>query len=185
MPAMFPSSAYEDIKEEEVLGIRIPVYQERPHDLRAMLQQSVTQYGPRDCLVQDEVRWTFADFARYVDNAAGELQRRWNISSGERVAILLTNRLEFAVAYYAAVTIGAIAVVLNARCKAPELEFMLRDSEPRVLITEPILYEEVGPVLGHVPTLEAVILCAGNDALPSRTLSFDTLTQASGKPFQV
>ena len=140
MPAMFPSSAYEDIKEEEVLGIRIPVYQQRPHDLRAMLQQSVTRYGQRDCLVQDEVRWTFADFARYVDNVAGELQRRWNISSGQRVAILLTNRLEFAVAYYAAVTIGAIAVVLNARCKAPELEFMLRDAEPRVLITESLLY---------------------------------------------
>lgn len=185
MAAMFPSPAYKDIEEEEVLGIRIPVYQKRPHDLRAMLQQTVTQYGQRDCLVQDKVRWTFADFARYVDSAAGELQRRWNISSGERVAILLTNRLEFAVAYYAAVTIGAIAVVLNARCKAPELEFMLRDSEPRVLITEPILYEEVGPVLEHVPGLEAVILCAGDDALPSSTLSFDTLTQASRKPFQV
>jgi long-chain acyl-CoA synthetase len=185
MAALFPSPAYKDIEEEEVLGMRIPVYQKRPHDLRAMLQQTVTQYGQRDCLVQDKVRWTFADFARYVDSAAGELQRRWNISSGERVAILLTNRLEFAVAYYAAVTIGAIAVVLNARCKAPELEFMLRDSEPRVLITEPILYEEVGPVLEHVPGLEAVILCAGDDALPSSTLSFDTLTQASRKPFQV
>lgn len=185
MAAMFPSPAYKDIEEEEVLGMRIPVYQKRPHDLRAMLQQSVTQYGQRDCLVLDQVRWTFADFARYVDNVAGELQRRWHISSGERVAILLTNRLEFAVAYYAAVTTGAIAVVLNARCKAPELEFMLRDSEPRVLITEPILYEEVGPVLERVPTLEAVILCAGEDALPSHALSFDTLTQASGKPFQV
>ena len=185
MAAMFPPPAYEDIGEVEVLGTRMPAYQNRPRDLRAMLQQSVTQYGQRDCLVQDEVRWTFADFARHVDNAAGELQRRWNISSGERVAILLANRLEFAVAYYAAVTIGAIAVVLNARCKAPELEFMLRDSEPRVLITEPVLYEEVGPVLEHVPTLEAVILCASDDELPSRTLSFDTLTRASRKPFQV
>ncbi len=185
MAAQFPSLAYQDIAEEEVLGVRMPVYRKRPRDLRAMLQQSVAHYGPHDCLVQDQVRWTFVDFARYVDNAAGELQRRWSISSGERVAMLLTNRLEFAVAYYAAVTIGAIAVVLNARCKAPELEFMLRDSEPRVLITEPALYEEVGPVLEQVPTLEAVILCADGDALPSRTLSFDALAEASGKPFQV
>jgi long-chain acyl-CoA synthetase len=183
MPPLFSSPAYNEIVEEEILGMRIPIYQQRPHTLRDMLQQSVSRYEQRTCFVQDQERWTFAAFARSVDNAAGELQRRWNISSGERVAILLHNRLEFAVAYYAAVTIGAIAVVLNARCKAPELEFMLRDSEPRVLITEPILYAEVAPVLGHVPTLEAVILCSDESVLPSRTLSFDTLTQASGKPF--
>jgi acyl-CoA synthetase (AMP-forming)/AMP-acid ligase II len=185
MAALFPSPAYQDIAEEEVLGVRMTVYQKRPRNLPDMLQQSVTQYGERDCLVQDQVRWTFADFARYVDSAARELQRRWHISSGERVAILLTNRLEFAVAYYAAVTTGAIAVVLNARCKARELEFMLRDSEPRVLITEPALYEEVAAVLESVSTLEAVVLCDGGDALPSRALSFDTLVQAQGKPFQV
>ena len=185
MVTIFPAAAYQDIVEEEVFGRRTPVYQKRPHDLRDMLQQSVTSYGERTCLVQDEVRWTFSDFARHVDSVAAEFQQRWNISSGERVAILLNNRLEFAVAYYAAVTIGAIAVVLNARCKAPELEFMLRDSEPRVLITEPILYEEVSSVLERVPTLEAVVLCADDAVLPSHTLSFDTLTQAFRKPFQV
>lgn len=185
MAAMFSSPADDDIVEEEVLGTRISVYQYRPHNLRDMLQQSIARYGQRTCLVQNQERWTFVDFARYVDNVAGELQRRWNISSGERVAILLNNRLEFAVAYYAAVTIGAIAVVLNARCKAPELEFMLRDSEPRVLITEPSLCEEVGQVLGHVPTLEVVILCTDDGALPSSSLPFATLTQASGKPFPV
>src|SRR5690242_14119840 len=117
MVTIFPASSYEDIAEEEVLGRRIPMYQKRPHDLRDMLQDSVEHYGQHTCLVQDQERWTFIDFARYVDSVAAEFQQRWNISSGDRVAILLNNRLEFAVAYYAAVTVGAIAVVLNARCK--------------------------------------------------------------------
>ncbi len=185
MVTPFPSLAYQDIAEEEVLGRRIPVYQKRPHDLRALLQESVTRHGQHTCLVLDEVRWTFADFARYIDSVAAELQQRWNISSGERVAILLNNRLKFAVAYYATVTTGAIAVVLNARCKAPELTFMLRDSEPRVLITEPMLYKEVSALLERVPTLEAVVICADADTIPAHTLSFDMLMQASKKPLRV
>lgn len=182
---IFPASSYQDIAEEEVLGRQIPMYQKRPHDLRDMLQDSVKLYGQHTYLVQDQVRWTFVDFARIVDNVAAEFQRRWNISSGDRVAILLNNRLEFAVAYYAAVSIGAIAVVLNARCKAPELEFMLCDAEPRALITEPILYEEVCSVLEHMPTLEAIILCTDDEALPSHTLSFNTLSQTSRKPYLI
>ena len=185
MVTIFPASSYEDIAEEEVFGRRLPMYQKRPHDLQDMLQNSVKIYGQRTCLVLDQERWTFADFAHSVDSVAAEFQQRWNISSGDRVAILLNNRLEFAVAYYAAVTIGAIAVVLNARCKAPELEFMLRDSEPRVLITEPILYEEVRSALEHAPTLEAVVLCADNDVLPLHTLSFKTLSQTSKKPHPI
>jgi long-chain acyl-CoA synthetase len=185
MVTIFPASSYEDIAEEEVFGRRLPMYQKRPHDLRVMLQNSVKIYGQRTCLVLDQERWTFADFAHSVDSVAAEFQQRWNISSGDRVAILLNNRLEFAVAYYAAVTIDAIAVVLNARCKAPELEFMLRDSEPRALITEPILYEEVRSVLEHVPTLETVVLCTDEDVLPPHTLSFNTLSQTPGKPYSI
>ncbi len=86
----------------------------------------------------------------YVDGDSGErltfaeLNDRCNrianaflaagVEKGERVALLLMNSAEFVEAYFALGKIGAVAVPLNWRLVADELEFILKDSGAARLI---------------------------------------------------
>lgn len=57
------------------------------------------------------------------------------IRGGDRVALLLTNRPEFIVAYFAIARLGAIAVPINTRFAPGEVGYVLRHSRARQLIT--------------------------------------------------
>jgi acyl-CoA synthetase (AMP-forming)/AMP-acid ligase II len=56
------------------------------------------------------------------------------VGKGDRVALLMPNSVEFCCLFYGAAKIGAVAVPLNTRLAAPELEFILSDSGSKVLI---------------------------------------------------
>ena len=56
------------------------------------------------------------------------------VVKGDRVALLMPNCVEFCCLFYGAAKIGAVAVPLNTRLTAPELEFILSDSGSKVLI---------------------------------------------------
>ena len=56
------------------------------------------------------------------------------VGKRDRVALLMPNCVEFCCLFYGAAKIGAVAVPLNTRLAAPELEFILSDSGSKVLI---------------------------------------------------
>jgi long-chain acyl-CoA synthetase len=66
------------------------------------------------------------------------------VSRGDRVAIYLPNVPEFAVAYYAAQKLGAIAVSINSIFKTEEVRYLLDDSGAKVVFT-------VAELAGFVP----------------------------------
>jgi fatty-acyl-CoA synthase len=56
------------------------------------------------------------------------------ITKGQRVALLMSNCSEFLEIFFACAKTGAIMVPLNLRLAIPELLYILKDSEPSVLI---------------------------------------------------
>ncbi len=58
------------------------------------------------------------------------------VGSGDRVAVWLGNRPEWVTTQLAVSRLGAAAVAVNTRYRTHELEYMLRDSEASVLVTE-------------------------------------------------
>jgi long-chain acyl-CoA synthetase len=69
------------------------------------------------------------------------------IDQGDCVAILMRNDIEFLVASYAAITIGAFAVPINWHFKEDEVGYVLRDSSAKVLIAHTDLLREVKNVI--------------------------------------
>ncbi len=51
--------------------------------------------------------------------------------------MLLRNTPEFVASFFAASQMGAISVPTNTRLKAPEIEYILKDSDPTILIVDP------------------------------------------------
>ncbi|HMB55548.1 MAG TPA: AMP-binding protein [Thermoanaerobaculia bacterium] len=66
---------------------------------------------------------------------AGRLAER-GVGRGDRVALHLGNRPETAVAYLAALRMGAVAVPVNLAYREPEIAHLLADAEPSLALTE-------------------------------------------------
>jgi len=71
--------------------------------------------------------------------------RAAGIAKGDRVAIYLPNVPEFAVAYFAAQKLGAIAVSINAIFKTEEVRYLLDDSGAKAVFTVAELAQHVPP----------------------------------------
>lgn len=83
--------------------------------------------------LSSDIRLTYADLDRRANQLASWLQSI-GVQRGDRVALLALNGSEFFELQYAVSRIGAIAVLLNLRLTASELEYIVNDSGARVLI---------------------------------------------------
>jgi fatty-acyl-CoA synthase len=88
----------------------------------------------REALVFPDVRLTYAQLAEQTDAMARALLGL-GVEAGDKVAILLANRLEYVLALFGAAKLGAIVVPVNARFKVQELSHVIAHSDARVLIT--------------------------------------------------
>lgn len=112
--------------------------------------------------------FTYAELDARASRAAHGLAAL-GVAQGDRVALFLPNLPEFAIAYFAAQKLGAVAVSVNALLKTEELRHVLTDSGAAVVFTTAALLAEIAPLRGGVPTLREVVVCEG-EAGDERTL---------------
>lgn len=77
--------------------------------------------------------FTYAQLDRRIDATAAYF-RSVGIGRGDRVAVLAHNGVEFFDIQFACARTGAIAVLLNWRLTVTELEYILNDSSPKLLV---------------------------------------------------
>jgi acyl-CoA synthetase (AMP-forming)/AMP-acid ligase II len=123
-----------DLAEEEVLGHRMTVFRDRHHSLCSLLDASVA-FGDRDYLVDGERRISYAAHHAAVGRVARWLAEQ-GVGKGDRVAILGRNSVEWVTTFWATVSLGAIAVGLNAWWSGEELDFGIADCDPKVLVDD-------------------------------------------------
>jgi long-chain acyl-CoA synthetase len=133
-----PGSPFE-LEEAAVLGERLLVMKRRARALRDFLV-AARGFGPAEHLLfTDGVARqsiSFAEHERRVAAVAARLAGEFGVRRGDRVAILGSNSAEWLAAFWATVSLGAIAVGLNAWWTAPEIVWALADTEPKLLIVD-------------------------------------------------
>ena len=102
-------------------------------------------HGDRNAVVCGDRHFTFAELVDRC-NRLGSTLRTLGLQHGDRVAILAANRHEYLESYLGVPAAGFVIVPLNTRHAVPELEYALRDSGARVLLTD----REVGPLANSV-----------------------------------
>jgi long-chain acyl-CoA synthetase len=124
------------LRDERHYGGRVfPCHAERPANLAALIAATVARHGTDEAIVAAGRRLTYGELDRLAANVAGNLAAR-GVRAGDRLALLLCNCPEFVIYVMAALRIGAIAVPLGARLKAPELEYALNDCGAVALVYE-------------------------------------------------
>lgn len=111
---------------------------------------------PEKCAVVDRARGTRVTYAA-LDEAAG----RWaslllarGIAAGDRVAVLAMNRVELVALLYGCGRIGAALVPLNWRLSAGELQRIVADACPSLLVGESRFTERREAIAPDVPWLD-------------------------------
>ena len=100
-------------------------------------------HGPREFMVYENERWTFDRFFQGVDALAANLQHQLGVKAGDRVAIAMRNRPEWAVAFAAISLVGAVPAPLNSYGLHDELMANLVDLQPQLLICDPERFARV------------------------------------------
>ena len=119
--------------------------------------------------------YSFAEADERVRKLASHLADTCGGRKGDRVAVRMMNSTDILEVHSACAKIGAIFLPMNWRLAAPEIDFILEDSTPRVLIFdeanretfEALAYKAPHPIAstggGGDTEYEAAIACADGD----------------------
>lgn len=125
----------DDLRHEVHHGRVVRCFAERPRSLAACLAQAVARAPDAEAVVDGSRRLTYRQLDAAVQSLASVLAQA-GLARGERIAILLGNRLEYQVIALACALGGWIAVPLNLRLSKPEIAQALEASGAAVLFHE-------------------------------------------------
>lgn len=109
------------------------------------------------------VAFSFATLQQQA-NRLSQVLRRLGVQRGDRVAIVMPQRFETAVAYMAVLQMGAVAMPLSMLFGPEAIQFRLRDSEAVLAICDESSIDNVLAVRGHCALLRAVLGVDGASA---------------------
>lgn len=143
-----------EIVEQEVLGHKLRCFKNAPPSVREFWL-STAAYGDRTYLIYEGDRLTYAQ-AHAQANALAAWLAEQGVQPGDRVAIAMRNYPEWLVAYWSCVSCGIAVVGMNAWWTAEEMEYALKDSQPKVLICDTERLARFREIAANVPAVKLV-----------------------------
>jgi long-chain acyl-CoA synthetase len=126
----------------------------------------------------DGEAWTWQDWADRAARFAGGL-RRLGVERGDRVVIMLRNRLEFHVADLGALLVGATPISIYNSSAPDQISYLVSHCQAVVAVTEDGDFAD-RMLAADVPSVRAIVVVGDS---PAGTLSYDDV--AAGEPVDV
>ena len=98
---------------------------------------------------------------RELDEAANRfarLLRERGLQDGDAFAVLLENRIEYFTLIWGSQRAGTMLVPISTRLTAPEIAYMLQDSEAKFLVTSPLFGEVTQEIRALMPGLSVLVI---------------------------
>jgi long-chain acyl-CoA synthetase len=167
-----------EMEEKTIRGMPTRVWKNAPPTLRTVFESS-RAHGALPFLVYEDERLSYAEHYRKAAALARALGFHFGIGKGDRVALALRNFPEWSIAFWAAASVGAVVVPLNAWMTGPELQYCLADCGAKLLIADAERAERLAPHLGDLP-LEAKLLVRA-PATPPGWTRFEAALEDEGE----
>jgi acyl-CoA synthetase (AMP-forming)/AMP-acid ligase II len=120
-------------------------------DLASLVREGARQWPEHEYLKDGTRVLTYAETWRRVACIASWLRER-GIGHGDRVVIVMENRIETVLMFFAVAQIGGIAVILHPQMKPEGLQRILDQTEPKLGLLEPAT-ASLRDVFGSTPIL--------------------------------
>ncbi|MDM7956711.1 class I adenylate-forming enzyme family protein [Blastomonas sp.] len=153
-----------EIETVDVGGIPTRCWKNAPPSLAALAHAART-HGDKTFIVYEDERVSYEGWFRATAILAQALQTA-GIGKGDRVALAMRNLPEWPVAFFAIVSLGAIAVPLNAWWTGGELAYGIADSGAKLLIADAERVDRLAPHLSDLATLESILVSRSAGDIP-------------------
>jgi len=110
-----------------------------------LFQESVQTYNTKPAVYFMGRELSYSELASQVESFACALNEL-GIKKGSRIAVHLPNCTQFVIAYFAALSLGAIVVPCNPMYVAREIEYQIKDSGVETIITLTRFYKLIKDV---------------------------------------
>jgi long-chain acyl-CoA synthetase len=123
-----------------------------PRSIPELLRQRASAAPDKLFLLSeaDKTQFTYREFEAAVGRAAGLLAAR-GIGAGDVVSLLLPNSVEYVIAYFACWQLGALAGPVNGHLKQQEIEYVVSNSEAKLMLVNSEFLEKVETI--NVPVV--------------------------------
>jgi len=134
-----------------------------------------------------ERRLSYAQFDARVSCLATHLRDELKVGRGDRVAVLALNTTDTLEVQFACGRIGAVFLPLNTRLTVPELQYIVGDSSPKVMIHDTDLAEVALSVAKLCDVSSTLLLGASAPMKPqsrhqSRSSALKTSPMTTSRP---
>jgi acetyl-CoA synthetase len=124
--------------------------------------------------------WTYRQLQERADRLSNALCAL-GVARGDRIAVILPQRPETAVAHLACYQMGAVAMPLSVLFGPDALEYRLQDSESVAALVDPASLPALAQIRDRLPALRHVIGVAG--ARESRVTPWEALLERASSAF--
>jgi long-chain acyl-CoA synthetase len=104
-------------------------------NLKLIMESAAERFAGKTAIVMGERRVSFTELEETSNKVAHALIKM-GIQKGDRVATIQSSNPEFVTVFFGIIKAGAIAVPLDARYVVDELDKILNDCQPKVLVAE-------------------------------------------------
>lgn len=129
----------------------VPAFADRPKNIWEMVTSAAARNPDGDALICGGWRLRWRDVVPQAAQVSAGLREK-GLRRGDRIALLLGNRIEFVLSMLAAAQLGLVTVLLSTRQQKPEIAYVLADCGAKLLLFEAALADRL-PDAGDVPDL--------------------------------
>ena len=146
-----------------------------------LIKRNANFYSDSTALVCGDVKLTNQQFLGLVDRLAVGLQEA-GVGKGDCLGVLAQNCLEYVYLYGAAAKIGAIVLPVNWRLQPEEVEYVVSDATPKLLIAGEEFQDLAASLLAKFDFIQKAYTLGPAEG---KFGSFETLMEATGEIAEV
>ena len=100
-----------------------------------VIKKSAIRLPNKIAIIEQNRSITYQDLLNRIEKLAYWLKNELGIDKGDRIGLMFVNGIDFYIAFYAVMKIGAIGVMINTKMQSEEIAFILEDTQTHCIIS--------------------------------------------------
>lgn len=125
------------------------------------VEASVRDFPESPAIYHGKRKITFSEFGDYITRFAAALADK-GVGKGDRVGILCLNMLQYLIAFYGALKIGAVPTGINPLLTPRELKYILNDSDAETIVALDLFLPRVQEIKGETSLRNVIVTGLGD-----------------------
>jgi long-chain acyl-CoA synthetase len=122
------------------------------------LEFSFIKYQLKTAAIYKGEKYTYKSLKESAENLAFHLVRV-GIIKGDRIAIYMNNSWQSMISIYGITLAGGVFLVINPQTKAAKLNYILKDCDAKIIVSESQLFGELSVAIENLKIIQQVIFC--------------------------